>query len=174
MDWSLPSLSSAYANFKDLFKSRDEELGKMDFTGATNLPAGFIQYNRTNKRWEEWNGTAWAELEAEFAIKVANAVTADKLNNQLPSYYLDCANFTGTLATGRIPNLDAGKVTTGSFSTGRIPNLDAGKITSGTFGTSRLDMNGIAGHAAIIAKINELINNRFTVNGSELDIDTSV
>ena len=50
-------------------------------------------------------------------------------------------NLVGTLATGQIPSLDAGKITTGTFTTAQIPNLDASKLTSGTLGDARLSGN---------------------------------
>lgn len=42
------------------------------------------------------------------------------------------------LTEGKIPSLDAGKITTGEFAAARIPTLDAAKIGSGTFADARI------------------------------------
>ena len=172
VNWDIPLLSDLYTDFKDRLMERDENIGKMLFTGDTNVPTGYIQFSRDNSRWEEYDGIQWQELNSEYAIRVAESVTADKLNNQLPSFYLDCANFTGTLAAARVADLDASKITTGQFADARIPNLDAAKITSGTFPITLLDMSAITGHATFQTAVNNLINARFSVVGSTLDIDT--
>lgn len=44
----------------------------------------------------------------------------------------------GVLGPGRIPALDASKITSGTFDAARIPALDASKITSGTLDQARL------------------------------------
>jgi hypothetical protein len=65
-------------------------------------------------------------------------LNADFLDNQHGTYFLDCANFTGTLADARIPGLAASKITSGTFDAARVPNLDAAKITTGTFAAARV------------------------------------
>ena len=50
---------------------------------------------------------------------------------------------TGTLGSDRIPNLDAGKITTGTLNDSRIPSLNASKINAGTFASARIpDLSG--------------------------------
>ena len=63
--------------------------------------------------------------------KIPAGITRDSEN-------VAASRLTGTIATARIPNLNASKITAGSFSTARIPNLSATKITSGTISTARL------------------------------------
>ena len=44
----------------------------------------------------------------------------------------------GTLGTGRIPNLAASKITSGALADARIPSLNASKVTAGTFPLARI------------------------------------
>ena len=97
------------------------------------------------------------------------SVTADKLatNAVTDIKVLDvsASKITGTLATARIPNLDANKITTGTFDTDRIPNLSANKITSGVFGTARipdLNANKITSGTLGTARIPNLSANKIT------------
>ena len=47
------------------------------------------------------------------------------------------------MGSDRIPNLDAGKITTGTLNDARIPSLNASKINAGTFATARIpDLSG--------------------------------
>ena len=63
-----------------------------------------------------------------------NVLTAGTFSGSVAASNVD----SGTLATGRIPNLAASKITSGTLGTDRIPSLDASKITSGTLGTDRI------------------------------------
>ena len=44
-----------------------------------------------------------------------------------------------TFATARIPSLPASRITAGTFDDARIPNLSGAKITSGTVDEARID-----------------------------------
>lgn len=46
-------------------KARDESIARMDYSSDTNIEAGFIRLNKTNRTLEEWMGSAWAELRLE-------------------------------------------------------------------------------------------------------------
>lgn len=67
-DWSLPSLTSDYVDVLSDLKERDESSAKMDFSSSTNIPSGAIRLNRTvsPERFEEWNGSSWAPLQASL------------------------------------------------------------------------------------------------------------
>lgn len=68
-------------------------------TPLTNLPTNAKQWNRTNSRFENWNGSTWAELAALFEMKVRNS---DQLNGQAASYYQNAGNLNaGTLLGAR-------------------------------------------------------------------------
>lgn len=63
----------------------------------------------------------------------------------------------GTLATARIPSLDASKITTGTFTSSQIPSLDASKITTGTLATGRIpNLDGSKITTGAISNLNSL------------------
>ncbi|MBV6304947.1 hypothetical protein KVP10_08605 [Candidimonas humi] len=86
-DHSKPTLTSNYSSefipeingrFADLAQGLDPA-----HTTPTNLPEYSIRYSSASKRWESWSGTAWAELETEYAINVSTATklkTARKIS----------------------------------------------------------------------------------------------
>ena len=84
-NFSLPVLTSTYANFLAEMKSRDEDIAVwFEGTRSTNIPAGTKKWNSTGNKFEKWNGTAWSDLSTLYEIKVRDS---DKLNGQTASYY---------------------------------------------------------------------------------------
>lgn len=85
MDFSLPTLTTSYAEFVAAVKARDEDIAKMfDGTTSTNLPNGVKRWNATGKKFEKFDGTSWSDLTTLYEIKVADS---NKLNGQLSTYY---------------------------------------------------------------------------------------
>ena len=89
--------------------------------------ANLVSPNGTNLA-----STANGELILNGALTVTGTITGNGsglsglAETQIPA-----------LTAGKIPALDASKITTGTFSSAdRIPNLDASKITTGTFGSA--------------------------------------
>jgi len=79
-DFTLPVNTTLVANVLGILRDRDTSIAKMDFAGDTNLTAGFLRYNRTNRVFEEWSGTAWIEMRVEPAgiIKAFGGGTAPR------------------------------------------------------------------------------------------------
>ena len=84
-------------------------------------------------------------------LEVAGKVTATSFKgdgseltgvnaNNISAGTLDAARIP-LLPSGKVPNLDASKITSGQFHQDRIPGLNANKITSGTLSESRLPGN---------------------------------
>jgi len=68
-DWSLPTLTSTYANFLSQLQTRDTDLAvQFDGTSTSNQPTGTIRWDSTAGRWKRWTGTAWDELAATYAL----------------------------------------------------------------------------------------------------------
>ena len=68
-NWSNPTLTSTYTNFVSEVKNRDEDLAlQFDGTTSTNIPTNAIRWDSSAGRWKKWNGTAWAELAATYAL----------------------------------------------------------------------------------------------------------
>ena len=85
MDFSLPTLTTGYADFVAAVKARDEDIAKMfDGTTSINLPIGAKRWSATAKKFEKFDGTSWSDLTTLYEIKVADSI---KLNGQLATYY---------------------------------------------------------------------------------------
>ena len=68
-NWSNPTLTSTYTNFLSEVKNRDEDLAlQFDGTTSTNIPTNTIRWDSSAGRWKKWNGSAWAELAATYAL----------------------------------------------------------------------------------------------------------
>ena len=85
MDFSLPTLTTSYAEFVAAVKERDEDIAKMfDGITPTNLPNGAKRWSSIGKKFEKFDGTSWSDLSSLYEIKVADS---NKLNGQLSTYY---------------------------------------------------------------------------------------
>lgn len=82
-NWNQPSLTDTYANFLTYLKDRDVDLAKgLDpaKVTVTNPATDSIRWNSANNKWEKFNGTAWADLSATYAIAISGlAGSATKL-----------------------------------------------------------------------------------------------
>jgi hypothetical protein len=68
-NWSNPVLTSTYTDFMNQLKDRDTDLAlQFDGTTSTNLSNGTIRWDSAAGRWKKWNGSAWAELAATYAL----------------------------------------------------------------------------------------------------------
>lgn len=61
-NWNDPLLTTAYATFLSNMKDRDVDAAKMDFSAATNIPTGTIQYVVASNKFQRWSGAAWVDL----------------------------------------------------------------------------------------------------------------
>jgi hypothetical protein len=68
-DWSLPTLTSTYANFRQNLVDRDVDIAIQFQTGTpTNTPTNAVKWDTTLNRWQKWSGTAWGELATTYAL----------------------------------------------------------------------------------------------------------
>lgn len=83
VDWINPTLVSAYASFRDQMKDELDKLGKMDFTGDTNIPVSFIRSNSAaDGKLEKYTGATWVQL--PFITTVENHIADTALHGGLP------------------------------------------------------------------------------------------
>ena len=79
-NWNLPSITDLYTNVLAYIGNRLNDLALMldsVSTSPTNLPTGAKRWNSTSKKWEVWDGSAWADMAALYAISISgNAATA--------------------------------------------------------------------------------------------------
>lgn len=70
-DWAKPTISSNYLEVLALLGARDTDAATQFATGTPeNTPVGAVKFSRTARRWEAWNGEAWAPLAAKYAISI--------------------------------------------------------------------------------------------------------
>lgn len=66
-DFSKPTNTTLVATVLQILRERDESIAQMDYSDDTNIVTGFVRYNRTNRSFEEWSGSAWVEKRTEPA-----------------------------------------------------------------------------------------------------------
>lgn len=145
-DFNLPTNTTLVSEILEILRDRDASVAKMDFASDSNLATGFLRLNRSNRVFEEWNGSAWVEKRLEQpGIVKPYAGTAAPRGHLLcdgaavsRTTYADLFAVVGTtygagdgINTFNVPNL-----------TGRFP---LGKTASGT-GSSLGGTGGALGH----------------------------
>jgi hypothetical protein len=69
-DFNKPQVSDAYGDVLQAVRELLAECAKFqDGSSNTNVPTGAVRFSSTNKRFEKWNGSAWAELIAKASDK---------------------------------------------------------------------------------------------------------
>ncbi len=66
IDFANPILTTLYTDVLDYLRNNINAVGMMDYTGATNIPVGMIQWNDTTKIFEKWGGSTWGEIYTTF------------------------------------------------------------------------------------------------------------
>lgn len=80
-DHNKPTVTSLYANFVAELDARLDDLTLMldpARTTATNIPTGAIRWASASSKWQLWNGSAWVDLAATYAINALTASSAAK------------------------------------------------------------------------------------------------
>jgi hypothetical protein len=124
-DHNKPTLTSNYVDFVSELDGRLDDIALgLDpaTTTATNVPTNAIRWSSSLSKWQKWNGTAWLDLSASFAININGTVGAT------------------TPATGAFTTLSAtGNVT---FTGGTINGTSIGATTASTGAFTNLSYTG--------------------------------
>jgi hypothetical protein len=107
-DWSKPDLASAKSSFMTEMHSLFNQLAKMDFTSATNLPVGTIRYNAITKSFNSWDGTTWNQIALSGLYFDNESVTGGKMAQGTVTSY-NIAD--GTITTADISASAASRLT---------------------------------------------------------------
>jgi microcystin-dependent protein len=77
-DFNNPTTTSAYTVVLSTINDKIASVAKMLFSSDSNIPVGTLQYNRTTRVFEEWNGSGWTAMRVEQAgiIKAFGGSTA--------------------------------------------------------------------------------------------------
>ncbi len=143
-----PTLTSTYSNFVSEMDARFDDLAVgLDpaVTTVTNPPTNSVRWSSAANKWQKFNGTAWNDLAAIFAISISG--NAGTVTN-------------GVYTTGSYANPAWITSLTGSKITGDI----AGNAGSATKLATARNINGVAFDGTSAISINT--NNSVTFNNT--------
>lgn len=75
-DHSKPTTASTYTNFVTELDARLDDLAyALDpaVTTATNVPTNTVRWSSAAAKWQKYNGTAWVDLAASYAISITGS-----------------------------------------------------------------------------------------------------
>lgn len=120
-DWSIPTVTSDYDDFVSEVKDRDVDAATMA-ESPTTPPTGFVRYNRSLNKLQEWSGSAWVD----FVLSIAGGGTGGATASAART----------ALGIGSMGTQNSNSVTiTGGSITGIT--LDASVLNSGTVALAR-------------------------------------
>lgn len=119
-----PSITTNYLILLQQIKDAIADVAKLfDGTTSSNIAVGTKRWNSGAQKFEEWNGTAWADLTSTYNINVAsansaltaesatsatsatNANNASNLDGQTPAFYRNAGNLNaGIIPSARLPS----------------------------------------------------------------------
>jgi hypothetical protein len=127
-DWTKPTPTSNYLDFVTEVKNRDQDAAQLFSIDPTNPGVGFFRYNRSLNKFQEWNGSIWANK----ILSVAGGGTGGS----------DTASAIAGLGLGTMATQNSGSVNITGGSLGGngagLTNLNASALASGTASTARL------------------------------------
>jgi microcystin-dependent protein len=83
-DWTSPTNGDLISDYSDELLARDEHIAKMDFTGDTNIPAGFIRANESeDDNLERYGSGVWTTL--AFITNFLAHMADEAIHEPIPS-----------------------------------------------------------------------------------------
>jgi microcystin-dependent protein len=64
-DFNTPTNTTTYTSVLSTINDKISSVAKMLFSSDTNIPTGTLQYNRSTRVFEEWNGSGWVSMRVE-------------------------------------------------------------------------------------------------------------
>ena len=61
-NWVKPEITDLYTDVLEYIKSRDVDAITLNKSTASSLPIGAIKYDRTGKKFQEWDGSIWVDI----------------------------------------------------------------------------------------------------------------
>lgn len=161
-DFSKPATGDVYtSHFQSIRDGRESVAKWFDATTDSNLASGFKRWSATNRRFENYNGTAWGELlpmadnTQPYQIRVARANNADSADS------VAGANVSGTVASatnaanlGSVPAAQYVQTTDSRMTNSRQCNnsFDSPSTARGNLAVySQTEVNNALGYKADVA-----------------------
>ncbi len=143
-NWDNPTLTSTYTDVLNELKARDVDALTLQYSAPTNLPTGAIKWNRTDDKFQEWDGAAFVDQVLSIAGGGTGANTASGARTSLGL---------GTLA---LQNSNAVNITGGVIS--GLSSLGiSGNLTSTGNGSFSGTLSAVAGGSVPIKSENAVI-----------------
>lgn len=163
-NWSLPTLTDLYANFRQYISDRLDDAAKMfdsALVTAINLPTGTKRWNSSGSKWEKLSGTTWSDMAAVYGISISgNAATATTAGTAGSVTTVTSANVISGL--GYTPLNKAGGTVTGALTvSGLITGWEGLTITGNMYASGSIHTAGAAQFDTTLG-----VNGAVTVGGS--------
>ena len=125
-DFSLPTDSSLYTDVLPKLLDRDTAAITLCSTVPSNIPTHSIRWNRSSKKFQEWDGAAWQDLVLDITGGGTGAITAALARTALGLGTLSTQNANAVAIT-------AGAITASGVLSGLVDqaNLGSGSDASG-------------------------------------------
>jgi hypothetical protein len=131
-DWNQPTTSSLYTDILALLEARDVDAFTLGLTDPTNKPTGAIRWNRGTKKFQEWSGAAWADLDVSTGLGLGTMAVQNSNNVSISG---------GSIGTG--VNIDASRLTSGTVALARLANIANAQIdAAAAIAWSKLSKSG--------------------------------
>jgi hypothetical protein len=169
-DWSLPTLSSTYANYLTQTTARDVDCAVQFSTGTiTNVPTGAIKFDTSLLRWQKWSGTAWGELATTYQLTGLTCTSFSNTGNTtLGDASADTITINANTVTYNNATTIAGTLTyTGAVNwTGNVTFGDAvGDTMTFNSGTATIP-NGLSISGGTLTATLLSVSTTFKINGN--------
>jgi len=135
-NFSLPTTASLYTDVISIFNDKLSDVAKgLDpaTSTPTNVPTNSVRWTSAANKWQKWNGTAWVDLTATYAINISgSAASATTAGSAATADTLTTARtINGTSFNG------SGNITTANWGTARTLTIGStGKSVNGSANVS--------------------------------------
>jgi hypothetical protein len=154
-DWNAPTNASTYTSVLTTLNEKIANAAKMDFAGDTNVPTGTVRHDAATNKFQEWNGSSWADLTVHFGASVGIGTTS-------PGVRLEVQLDADAQTAVRVRNGSAGSSATAVVQFGNDENAAAAGIT--LYGTGNTSGGNAGGLSIIVGTTKALA---FGVAGAE-------
>ncbi len=157
-DWDQPTLGTLYSAWPDKVKDLATSAASLSYTGDLNLPTGVLQYNRSTKVFEEYNGATFTAKEITGLADGAVSSAAKLADSVVTSAKI----LDATIANGDIANstIQGGKIASATITGSNIAsatvagsNIASATVTGSNIASATITDTNLASDSVTTAKI---------------------